>query len=63
MQLTAEKVRDGVMSLRAITTRNLLLYGQCNINPELRDLIAMELEARHNPVRGLNERDEKCLTS
>ena len=51
--LTAEKVRDGVMTLKTITTRNLVLYCQGNINRDLRDLIAMELEARHCPQTGL----------
>ncbi len=52
MNLTPEKLRDGVMTLKTISTRNLLLYGD-NADQELKDLIAMELEQRHDPVTGL----------
>ena len=52
MNLTPEKLRDGVMTLKTISTRNLLLYAD-GASQELKDLIAMELEQRHDPVTGL----------
>lgn len=57
MNLTADKVREGIMTLKTISTRNLLLYVD-HADQELKDLIGMELESRHDPVTGLGFKKE-----
>lgn len=52
MNITAEKLREGTMSLKHVSTARLVIEA-CAAEGELKNLMAMEIEQRHDPVTGL----------
>jgi hypothetical protein len=47
LELTAQKIKDGVMSLKHMQTERLLLISRGIVDEELKNLVAMELEMRY----------------